>query len=869
MFYSWRFQLAMILTTVIAAFAVMTSEYNFDASSATLNIALSVGLTTAALFGFSRRGRLPRAVRIIISTVVFTCSAVFVWAMLLDTAHGVMSRAFTMAHMAIIIMGCKYLQAVKTRDYASLFVLTMLLMVVSAITCSSIVMAPIFMIYMILMGYSLILYHLQRQVEIAAATRFIEGTPDPDDLSLVAREMKSWWKQLKHSRFSFTIACVMAWSMLIAVGVFFMFPRLESGSLLGSQFGQHTQGGFEDRIELGRIDRDPGLRQVVARVSVTSDKMPSGDEGQPLYLRCTVLDQYWPCRLDSTSGDIIPARWTRSLLSYLLQQRLAEPPDTVPDQPMLEQDILLGNWHSPCLPGVYPICAVAGLEADTLRTGQLDQVIASNPPPPAYVNYRCLSIGQVSEAQSSAWFRKHLEKLEQYWMFYGTGSSFMGYMMDMAPMQSQGKSTAAEMVGDLASQRSMLMRKYSEAFDLWRQYRQRILPMTRRIETPFDVIRQTLQDPNEVSDPKYLQNLAHVYQSAVQVGKIDRAIAEKIVEYLRNNYSYSLEPDIDLVPKDIDAFDKRDLYDPVMKFLDTPGAAAHCEIFASAMVQLCRSLGLKARIAVGYQAHEYVPEFKYYLVRQRDAHSWVEVYTADGDWLVYDPTPIALPQRGGGPGSLTGVWARMNNYFEHLQYRWLKFSVSTQGRQSMLWADKTTTWLEGLESSTQTLSNGKLADGLKNWFTHQSGESFFALFVRWMIFFCLILNGVIAVREIVNWLIPQFVQYRIHRRDLEAYTAPNILFYRRMLEILLKIHIYKNPSLTPREFAFDIIRHDPALAPVGRLSELYYKIRFGSLPVDEPTQQNIDAALNQLTIFSQSIRKTIRRPWAWEIKEEK
>jgi hypothetical protein len=135
-----------------------------------------------------------------------------------------------------------------------------------------------------------------------------------------------------------------------------------------------------------------------------------------------------------------------------------------------------------------------------------------------------------------------------------------------------------------------------------------------------------------------------------------------------------------------------------------------------------------------------------------------------------------------------------------------------------------------------------------------------------MIFFCLILNIIIAIREIVTWLIPKFIQYRIRRRHLSIYQAENIIFYRRMLEILLKIHIYKPPAMTPREFAFQVVAYDQALAPVGRLSELYYKIRFGNAPIDDHMQQNIDSAVTQLMIFTHSIRKTIKRPWPWEKK---
>lgn len=64
----------------------------------------------------------------------------------------------------------------------------------------------------------------------------------------------------------------------------------------------------------------------------------------------------------------------------------------------------------------------------------------------------------------------------------------------------------------------------------------------------------------------------------------------------------------------------------------------HCEYFATATVLLLRAAGIPARYAVGYVADEYSRLEGNYIVRARDAHSWVMAWI-DGGWRVVDTTP--------------------------------------------------------------------------------------------------------------------------------------------------------------------------------------------------------------------------------------
>ncbi|MGB2925897.1 MAG: transglutaminase domain-containing protein [Limnothrix sp.] len=76
---------------------------------------------------------------------------------------------------------------------------------------------------------------------------------------------------------------------------------------------------------------------------------------------------------------------------------------------------------------------------------------------------------------------------------------------------------------------------------------------------------------------------------------------------------------------------------PVSSFL-LDQRTGHCEYFATATTLLLREMGIPARYAVGYSAHEYNQLEQQYLVRDRHAHAWTMAYI-DGKWQNFDTTP--------------------------------------------------------------------------------------------------------------------------------------------------------------------------------------------------------------------------------------
>ncbi|MEA2272941.1 MAG: protein-glutamine gamma-glutamyltransferase [Solirubrobacteraceae bacterium] len=97
---------------------------------------------------------------------------------------------------------------------------------------------------------------------------------------------------------------------------------------------------------------------------------------------------------------------------------------------------------------------------------------------------------------------------------------------------------------------------------------------------------------------------------------------------------------------------------PLVSFLFTD-RRGYCQQFSGAMALLLRMGGVPARVAVGFAPGSYDKQRKEYVVRDTDAHSWVEAYFPRYGWVPFDPTPAVAPPRsqaGAGrlPSAATG-----------------------------------------------------------------------------------------------------------------------------------------------------------------------------------------------------------------------
>ncbi len=110
----------------------------------------------------------------------------------------------------------------------------------------------------------------------------------------------------------------------------------------------------------------------------------------------------------------------------------------------------------------------------------------------------------------------------------------------------------------------------------------------------------------------------------------DKTIA--IIDFLRNPDNYTYQEIIPPPPIDQDVVD----------WFVFDSRTGFCNYFASAAVVMLRQEGIPARLAVGYATGEKQEDGRY-IVRQREAHAWPEVYFPNYGWVEFEPTTSQEP----------------------------------------------------------------------------------------------------------------------------------------------------------------------------------------------------------------------------------
>jgi hypothetical protein len=103
-----------------------------------------------------------------------------------------------------------------------------------------------------------------------------------------------------------------------------------------------------------------------------------------------------------------------------------------------------------------------------------------------------------------------------------------------------------------------------------------------------------------------------------------------VEDHLEHGYTYSEAPPPASRTLDGFLFDSR---------------AGWCQQFSGSMALLLRLGGIPARVATGFAPGSYDRAAGQYVVRDVDAHSWVEAWFPGIGWVTFDPTPSAAPPR--------------------------------------------------------------------------------------------------------------------------------------------------------------------------------------------------------------------------------
>ncbi|MBZ5565617.1 MAG: DUF3488 and transglutaminase-like domain-containing protein [Acidobacteriia bacterium] len=285
----------------------------------------------------------------------------------------------------------------------------------------------------------------------------------------------------------------------------------------------------------------------------------------------------------------------------------------------------------------------------------------------------------------------------------------------------------------------------------------------------------------------------------------DRAVA--VQNYLRDNFRYTLDPTA-IEPKD-----------PIGSFL-FKSKSGYCEYFAAAMAVMLRTLNIPARLVNGFQTGSYNRIGKDFVVRARDAHSWVEVYFPDYGWIPFDPTP---------PDPHPVIPAAWDDYVDAFALFWnewiINYDFNHQVRLARQVEQDSRTFQQEFRLRTDKLKRRgiDLAYKLEGWLM---AHKFFVL-----LFMMAVLTSLIAAEKGGSLAELRFLwTWNFGHPDASLTPREATLTYQQLLRVLQKKGFRRRPSQTPREFALSFL--GTRLGPgVLEFTRLYNLLRYGQSPV--------------------------------------
>lgn len=314
---------------------------------------------------------------------------------------------------------------------------------------------------------------------------------------------------------------------------------------------------------------------------------------------------------------------------------------------------------------------------------------------------------------------------------------------------------------------------------------------------------------------------------------LDARIAANLEKYLRNNFSYTL-----------DLTDEESIrgQNPLEVFL-YKWKRGHCEYFAGAMTLMCQSLGMHARMVVGFHCgpENYNNFTQAYTVYDSDAHAWVEVETPNG-WEAFDPTSSRTDE-----AKSASLLARTRHLLDYLEFNYANAVIAydTQSRQN---------FLAGLEAVMNDAAGRALQAASESGYVVANSASFWDVSTRILTGVVLLMLSVLAVA--FGWFL--WERWRLRRRahrigieslpdDQQLRLARQLGFYDELMRLLERYRIVRPAHFTPLEFSRSLtFLPADVYDTIQRLTNLFYEVRYGGTELTPPRQRRLGTVLSRL-----------------------
>jgi len=238
---------------------------------------------------------------------------------------------------------------------------------------------------------------------------------------------------------------------------------------------------------------------------------------------------------------------------------------------------------------------------------------------------------------------------------------------------------------------------------------------------------------------------------------------------------------------------------PVDEFLFST-RSGFCEHYSSAFAVVMRAAGIPARIVTGYQGGEINNFGNYLIVRQAEAHAWVEVWLKDRGWMRIDPTSAVSPSRVSA-----GISAAVPN--DETLPLGVRGEIEWLRQMRLSWDFMANSWNQWVLGYTQERQQWLLSRvGIDN----ATWQNLTAIL--------LVLSGII-IAAFTAMLLRQ-MKNRTHDPVRAAYL--------RFCDKLRRRGLLRDPAEGPVDFAQRVERSRPDLTPaVAAITRLYVALRYG------------------------------------------
>lgn len=322
--------------------------------------------------------------------------------------------------------------------------------------------------------------------------------------------------------------------------------------------------------------------------------------------------------------------------------------------------------------------------------------------------------------------------------------------------------------------------------------------------------------------------------------------------------------------------------DPLEDFV-TDHHAGHCEYFASALTLMLRSVGIPARLAIGFKGGEWNMVGHYYQVRELHAHAWVEAYlppdslparlvddkkaVEHGAWLILDPTPSRSEE-----DFLAGNFGMgaLKQLLDLTQLVWTNYvlGMDSQRQQEAIYQPL----VERLEETLNSLADEEGRQRVRRWITgfatQRLGLSHGLFSWQGLLTSMSGLLLLIGLWKTAKIVVAPLRRWMARRPAAKRRAAQRVEFYEHFEALLARYGMPRVRNQTPREFALatsGYLAESPLTQQAGhlprRIVDAFYRVRFGRRQLDNFELQAVKKALSDLdTVLA--TRRSVAVGWA-------